>query len=231
MQVSSSLHSSNTVTSNSSDQLHHPTLGISNTPSSIEMRLQAQASSGGFCSCITDFIDRICRFLGLSSSQQSSSTPHIVSSLQSRVFIGKEILNNHFQSDAIRIDNGQHSAIAVIMNYNGRNVVSIASANAQRDCLDVLKDRLENLISQDTPLQANAQLQINTVFFKKNNNLTFTYLNVDERVSFQGDSSNRQGPISACAGSLDFTTIARNVNALSCPQDRKEEIKLFLARL
>lgn len=233
MRISSLPHSSIAPVSNTASHLSNSPSGISNSSSSIEMRQQAQSSSGGFCSCITDLIERICRFLGLSSSQATTTATRTANSAQDRINLGKNILTAHFQSDAIRNDDGQHSAIAVIMNYNGRNVVSIASANAQKDSLDVLKDRLENLISQDLRAPDNAELQISTVYFKKNHNFTFAYHAVTDRASFRGDIQSSPGSLIASASFLDFATIVRNIDIgmWNCPQNRKEEIKLFLARL
>lgn len=231
MQISSLPYLSISPASTTANHPSNSPSGISSTPSSIDTRMQAQESSGGFCSWITKFIERICHFLGLSTSQGNTPTAPTVNSAQDRITRGKDILAAHFQSDAIIRDAGQHSAIAVIMNYNGRTVVSFASANAQKHGLELIKDQLENLISLDLHVPDNAELQIDTVYFKKNSDSTFVYHCDNDRVSFLSGVPSGSGSLGTTAGSLDFATIVRNVDSWSCSQDRKEQIKLSLAGL
>jgi hypothetical protein len=66
--------------------------GLSEMPSSISWRLGVNASEGGICSWIIDFINRICRLLA-----QLSHDPVILTPLESRIIEGERILDHHFQ--------------------------------------------------------------------------------------------------------------------------------------
>lgn len=221
MRIESRTHESNAFPSQSAHQLNPPLSGLSSTPSSLNMRLHAREDSGSFCSCISRFIERICRFLGLSSSQESTPTTRVSNPAETWTAIGKRILATHFRSDAIVRDQGQRSAIAVIMNYNGRTLVSFGTAAQQKEehGFRLINDRLEHFIAQGTHVPGDPGLNITTAYFKKNNDGTYAFQSSSDSVLFLS------------AGALDYSTLTRTIDGWTCSQEEKDQLKISLLRL
>jgi hypothetical protein len=163
--------------------------GLSEMPSSISWRMSANASEGGICSWITNFIHRICQLLGLVSSDTVTETP-----LESRIAEGKRILDHHFQQNFITHANPHHSAIIVVMKYNGQYKVSYGRAQSVSIDVDMLKAQLRELLTrEESGHNDNSMLEVGTLLFEKNN-ATFNFFHIDSRLKFADGSRGVWGP-------------------------------------
>jgi hypothetical protein len=171
--------------------------GLSEIPSSISWRMSANASEGGICSWITDFIHRICQLLGLVSSDTVIETP-----LESRIAEGKRILDSHFQQNFITRVNSPdpatnadsyYSAIIVVMKYNGQYKVGYGRAQSMSIDIDVLKAQLRELLTrEESGHNDNSMLEVETLLFRKHIT-TFDFFHIDSRLRFS-DGSRGGGP-------------------------------------
>ncbi len=175
-----------------------PSKGISGTSSSISWRMDANASEGGICSWLTNLIHQICRLFGLASSETSETSTVAETPLEKRIVQGKQILDNHFQQNfIIHANPPNHSAIIVVMKYNGHYQVSFGLSVVQKNGLDAIKAQLQQLLSEQEQRHNNdSKLEIETLYIEKNirGHLThFNFTHVNSWLKFS-DESRGGGP-------------------------------------
>jgi hypothetical protein len=163
--------------------------GFSGIPSSIQSRLDVNASEG-ICSWITQLFAQICSLFGWSSLPISEGTSTTVNPLDKKIADGNEIIDRHFRSDFIVNADAQHSGIVVVMKYHGRTVVSFGRTDTQRNEIASLKTKLRQLLSDvSQPTSDRDTMSIETMLFKKSNN-TFDYIHVNSYIVYEdGDQS------------------------------------------
>jgi hypothetical protein len=153
--------------------------GLSEAPSSIDSRLGAQASTGGWCDWITNWIQSICDgikhfFQQLFSPSAGSTTAAgapAASVLDERILRANIILDRHFSRERILRGSGENSAMITIIKYNDRSVIVFGQTSRQRTQVEVAKARAFALLSSfNHSPHDEGRLKIHTMLLDGSNN-------------------------------------------------------------
>ena len=181
------------------DPLQRPSpSGISSAPSTIQGRLGANESRGGFCAWISRMISQLCEAIRrcFSSAPSSESSAPTISPLQARIATGRDNIDTHFNDLSRR--NLARCAVVVMIKYNNGSVVPcrIISTSEGREAFKAdCYRQMEELLGQDEHRNCNdGTLKISMKVFTKNPDNTFNFN--DSYGSFEypnGRSSGGQG--------------------------------------
>lgn len=192
--------------------------GIADAPSSLELQLRSNESSGGFCDWIQSIIDRICQLFGISSSNTSTERSDR-DLLEQRVATIKEIISEHFQKDQIRLAN-PNSVIIVVMKCNNQSDIDFGLATVVRDNQNAIKCLARQLLEREPHDPRNMNFKIDTIVLDWNSN---SYFHQGDWASFAG----RQGG----TAHGDITTHARTLlNRVITDHGDRTRLMSFLSR-
>lgn len=153
-----------------------PPSGISSTSSSIDIRMRAHGSIGGFCARICEWvknlIQRICCWVGFSSSNDRIITT--LGQLQAeRTSLANQMIDRHFQDQRISGADEQNSILITFMKYNGQYAFSFGRTGTQKARLNEIKSQMHRLLGFAHRVDDNGCCTVHTTLLDRSSRQAF----------------------------------------------------------